>query len=181
MPDENDDIDESLFPNPEDAQEAEEFWSGGIEENDRARPTGSFQANIDNATLERSSSGDRLQIHYELTIITPGTYKDTTLHKYDGLGSKQQASITQNQLRRLGVDTKKVSLKTLPATLLTLKNKKCIINCRIKGDYHNVLFTKLLGDTPLSAPRQAGATGVPAGRANGAKPTAKAGTGGKKF
>lgn len=181
-PDEPEDqeVDESLFPNDEDFKEAQGIWGEGQEQADKAKPTGPFQASIENAVLERSSSGERLQIHYELKILTPGKFADEVLHKYDGLGSPQQASISQNQLRRLGVDTKKVNLKTLPAHLLNLKGKKCVINCRQKGEYHNIFFTKLLSNTPMGGPRPGagGATTKP----GGGKPAAPVatGAGGKK-
>lgn len=177
-PDDNDGVDDSLFPNPEDLNEANEIWAGGVEENEKSKPVGPFQAIIRGATLERSSSGERLQVHYEIEITQAGNFAGTTWHKYDGLGSAQQASITQNQLRRLGVDTKKVDLKRLPAVLLELKDKKVVINCRVKDQYHNIFFTKLVTGTPMSGPRPGGT--VTAGKGKGPAPAGGA-KGGKKF
>lgn len=178
MPDEEmSEVDDSLFPNPEDLADAEEIWNGGVEETEKGRPVGPFQAKIVSAALERSSSGDRLQIHYELEITTPGKFAGTTLHKYDGLGSAQQASISQNQLRRVGVETKKVDLKRLPAVLLELKDKSVLINCRVKGDFHNIFFSRLVSGSQTSAPRPS----VPAGKSGKAPAAAGKGSAGKKF
>lgn len=164
---EADDIDESLFPSKEDYKEVEGFWNTGAEENAKGKPVGSFQAVINDATLERSSSGDRMQIHYELTILA-GPSKDVVLNKYDGLGSAKQAEITQQQLRRVGIDPKKITLKTMPANLMPLKGKVVQITCRQKDDFHNIFFNKLVNTQATAAPRAGGTTNSPA-----AKPPAK--------
>lgn len=161
-PDEEE-IDESLFPDEDSYKEAEGFWQGGEEAASKGRPVGSFQAKILSATLERSASSDRLQIHYHLEITGGTNDKEIMgieLHKYDGLGSEEQAGITQQQLSRIGVPTKGVSVKTLPAVLLSLTDKQIVIKTQKKDQYYNIYFTKAMG-TSVAGPRPGGgAAGV---------------------
>jgi hypothetical protein len=159
-----DEVDESLFPNPEDEQEAEQLWGAGNEANDAAKPKGSFQAEILDSSLGRSTGTNRLQIHYHLKLLSGKPAEiGTELHKYDGMGSEKQVEITQQQLRRLGIDTKKVNIKSLPAHLLNLKGKKVVINCKQNGDFHNITFQKLMTDTPAGGPRPGGSAPKPGG------------------
>lgn len=138
-------VDESLFPSAADAATADDVWSGGQEEAKRGRPVGTFQAIVLEAELCRSQSSDRLQIHYKL-LIAAGEYKDVELHKYDGLETKQQASITQQQLNRLGIKTEGLNLKKLPAVLLALIDKKVNITTRQNKEFFNIYFQRMLGE-----------------------------------
>jgi len=138
----NSDYDEDLFPGgEEEAEEAEAAWGEG--EKASRNPIGTFQVHIDEATLGRSQSSDRLQIHYALTIAV-GEYKERTIHKYDGLETPQQAGITRQQLTRLGVDTKGMSIKNLPAALVDLQDKYAVITTKQNGEYFNIYVVRLI-------------------------------------
>lgn len=177
--DNNDDgegLDNDLFPNADDLASAEAIWGEGSEADEKSRPVGSMQAEITEATMGRSSS-DKLQIHYKLLVLT-GPGKDETLNKYDGLDTPERARITQNQLRRLGVDTKKINIKMLPSVLMDLQGKKIVINCKQNGDFYNIYFTKLVNDKPTSGPREGGGKPAPTNRPPGGKPVAAGNKGG---
>ena len=95
------------------------------------------------AELQRSSSSDRLQIFYLLKILN-GEFKDREIRKYDGLGTAQQAGITQTQLKRLGINMANMTREKLPAILLELKGKRVKINAKETGQYYNIHFTSLV-------------------------------------
>jgi len=137
--------DAGLFPDKESAASANAVWTGGKEHAKKSQPIGSHNVNIDLAELGRSTSSDRLQIHYALTIVS-GESKGVTLHKYDGLETEQQASITQQQLQRLGIKTDSVTIDKLPAVLLGLTDKKASITTKKNGEYFNIYFNRLLGE-----------------------------------
>jgi hypothetical protein len=152
------DYDESLFPTAEEAAEANAAWGAGQERALKGRPMGSFQANINDAILTKSMSSGRLQIHYEVEI-TAGESKGTVLHKYDGLGSPEQADISQQQLKRLGVKLEGLTLKKLPAVLLDLKGKGVAITTRQNGEFYNIYFNRLLGEVVGGAEEGAATSG----------------------
>lgn len=157
--------DSSLFPSATDAKNAESAWNSGQEEAEKGQPVGTFQAIIKEAELGRSSSSDRLQIHYSLEIAN-GEFKGVELHKYDGLETSQQASITQQQLNRLGVNTKNLSLNQLPAALLDLVDKTVQIRTKKNGEYYNIYFQRLMTEPVASgAGADKGAKGGKAKRA----------------
>ncbi len=144
-------LDESLFPDAAEFEAAEQLWGEGVEEATKSRPLGTFPAEIVDAVMERSSSSGNLQIHYELKILS-GQYAGVVLQKYDGLNTPQRAAITQGQLKRVGIDPKKTSLRTLPASLLQLKAKKVVLLCREKNDFYNILFQKLVEGSVTQSP-----------------------------
>ena len=119
------------------------IWNQGTEQRTKGEPDGKFQALIEDATLGRSASSGRVQIHYKLKVLT-GPSSGQSLNKYDGLGSPKQVSITQQQLKRLGIDVDKVDMKKLPAVLLDLKNKTVDCMGKHSGDFYNVNFNKLI-------------------------------------
>lgn len=164
-------VDDALFPSKDDAAAAEAAWSGGAEALANGSPVGNLTLEITDAELMRSASSSRLQIHYELTILA-GVAAGVVLHKYDGLDKPETAKISQSQLKRLGIDTSKVSLKTLPAVLLNLKGKKISANAKQNGEFYNIYFTKVLTDSLDGAPSTPGAAKA------GKGPAAK---GGRKF
>jgi hypothetical protein len=139
------DVDQSLFPDAASVQDAEQVWEGGTAEAAKRNPVGNFVATIDEAILCRAASSDRLQVKYSLKLVG-GEFDGTELMKFDGLGSPQQAGITQGQLKALGVDVSKVTLKSLPATLLNLNGKKVMIACKQNGEYYNIRFMRLAGE-----------------------------------
>lgn len=141
MPDES--FDESLFPAEGDKKAADEAWDAGKEETARGNPIGNFNAEIKSAVLGRSKSSDRLQISYEL-VIAAGEFRGVTIRKYDGLGSPQQTSITQNGLKKLGVDINTVTMKTLPAVLVDLEGKFVAITTKQNGDFYNIYFQRII-------------------------------------
>ena len=121
------------------------IWDQGKDAKPSNQPAGTFQVEISDAVKEEAISSGNPQIHYELVILN-GPHKDKVLHKYDGLGSAQQAQISSGQLRRLGIDTKKLAYDAIPAALLELKGKKALINARHRNDFYNIFFVKLIGE-----------------------------------
>lgn len=140
-------FDKTLFADANEAAKMDDVWNQGQEA--RNLPIGSFQADIASAVLERAQSSDRLQIHYELVILS-GSFKDVKLEKYDGLETPEQTSITQSQLAALGVNVKKLTVATLPATLLKLTHQKAAIKTKQNGPFYNIYFQKLIVGTPKS-------------------------------
>lgn len=159
-------VDESLFPSQEDFNDAQGIWDEGKEETERGRPVGQFQARIAVAELGRSSSSNRLQIHYELEILA-GEYEGVVLHKYDGLATAQQASISQQQLKRLGVDTAGLDIPTLPAQLLELVDENVVITCRQNGEFHNIYFNRRMSEGIADSPPQTQSRSAASGRTQG--------------
>ena len=136
-------FDAGLFPSVEEAKGAEDVWQQGVEQTSKQNPVGTFTVSFDEITLGRSTSSGRLQITYKMTILA-GESKDSEIRKYDGLETSQQASITQQQLERLGIDAKTLSLQQLPAALLTLRDKRAVVMCKQNGQYYNVYFQRLV-------------------------------------
>lgn len=153
-------IDESLFPDKEALDAAQKDWEGGKEESEKANPVGVFQARIASAELGRSTSSNRLQIHYELEIAV-GDMKGAIVHKYDGLEGAKSTSITQQQLGRLGISVDKLNLRTLPAQLLALVDEMVMISCKQNNEFYNVYFQRrITGGVGSEAEKgQAAATG----------------------
>ena len=96
---------------------------------------------IISATLGASQSSGRLQITYTLRILA-GASKGVEVKKYDGFGSEKQTSMTQGQLRTLGVDTSKISIKQLPVHLLKLQGQVVSIECKQNGEFYNIYFQR---------------------------------------
>ncbi len=135
-------LDPSLFPDGSQAA-AQAIWDQGTKEAKSDSPEGTFQVSIDEATLGRSLSKGRLQIHWKMTILA-GEFQGKVLNKYDGLETAQQAKITQQQLARLGIAADKVKLEQLPAVLLSLQGKKASIMGKMNGQFYNIYFQKLI-------------------------------------
>lgn len=154
---EQSEFDTGLFPDPSEAAAAESTWDDGAKEADRNNPVGTFQVSIDDANLGRSINSDRLQITYKMTILT-GEYKDVVIRKYDGLETAQQASITRQQMERLGINVKGLSLQQLPAVLLELIGKQAVIMAKKNGQYYNIYFQRL-----MQSEGPGGFAGAPAG------------------
>lgn len=176
-------VDDALFPNSDDLAAAEEAWKGGIEENERGRPLGNHQVEVKSAELTRAASSNNLQIHYQLEILTPGDFQGEEIPKYDGLtGSPRRVAITQQGLMKLGIDPKRHTLKTLPAALVNVQGMKMLVNCKMNGEFYNIVFLRQLNESM----DKAGATmaaGRPASR-NGPGGTVGGGGGrpsGRKF
>lgn len=144
-------VDESLFGSAEEQTSAEQAWNDGGSLAAQANPVGTFVAVIDEATLGRSQSSNRLQITYKLRIIG-GPSNDAKIGKYDGLETPAQAKITRQQLERLGINTKALTLAQLPAVLLDLTGKTVQINAKQNGQFYNIFFQKLLqpGENPTA-------------------------------
>lgn len=173
----NEEIDPSLFPDASAMKDADDIWKGGEEEAAKRNPVGSFLWEIEDAELTRSTSSDKLQIHYHLKVLSPPENIGVEVDKYDGLGSPKQASITQQQLKRIGVDTSKVTMKTLPAILLELKGKKVLGTAKQNGDFYNMYFSKLAPDGTNALAAAASGNGAKGGR----PAPAKGGKAGRKF
>jgi hypothetical protein len=156
-------VDNDLLPQPDAAEgNFSEVWQQGVDYAANSQPVGTFVARITDAVLGRAASSGRLQITYKLTI-EGGDKNGIELVKYDGLGSAQQASITQGQLTRLGIDPSKVNEQTLPVQLLALKGKLVVISTKKNGSFFNIFFQKLAGDSTQ-------VTGAPSAPASAAKP-----------
>lgn len=138
------DYDEALFPDQSDVDSAVDDWNNGLEETAKGQPEGNFSVEIIDAEVTRSSSKDRLQIHYKLLVLT-GDSTGTELHKYDGLEGKS-VRIAQNELSRIGVDPTRLTVHTLPAALLDIKGIKVACRGRINNDFYNVNFQRRLGE-----------------------------------
>ncbi len=140
-------VDDSLLPKPggdgPSDQDMEGLWNAGSKEREKGEPIGQFQVTIKEATLGRSTSSGRVQIHYKLECMN-GEGAGQTLHKYDGLGTPKQVSITQQQLKRIGVDVDKLSIQKLPAALLDLQGKVIAVTARKSGDFYNIFFNRLV-------------------------------------
>ncbi len=149
-------LDTSLFPDEASLNEANEAWSGAGAEAEKTRPIGTFQAEIVEATLGRATSSGRLQIAWKLRI-KGGERDGIELRKYDGLGSAAQANVTQSQLQRLGIDTKKISLTTLPAVLLDLQTKTVKIQTKMNGNFYNIYFQGIVATNAAGVTGFAGA------------------------
>lgn len=168
--------DDALFPDKESAAEADEVWGDGQKAAEEDNPVGTFQININSATLGRAMSSGKLQIIYELAILA-GKYKDVVIRKYDGLGSAKQAKITQQQLKRIGIDASRLSVQQLPAALLTLTDKKLVATAKQNGEFYNIYFVR-----PITGPIGIGESPVAAGVGAGKKDVAaKKPGGGRKF
>lgn len=153
---ESNEVDDSLFPNEADAKEADSIWDAGREEAAKGQPEGSFQCKITKAELGRSNSSGRMQIHYELEVLT-GNSAGAKLQKYDGLGTPKQASMTQQQLTRIGVDLAGIGMSKLPAVLSTLIDRVIAVTGKKNGDFYNIYFNKAVdtavgSDAPDSSP-----------------------------
>jgi hypothetical protein len=145
----DEDINNDLFPNEADAGEAESLWKGGQDQAERGKPEGKFQVRIKKAALGRSNSSGRMQIHYQLEVVS-GDSIGIMLNKYDGMGAVKQVAMTQEQLRRLGVDVKSLSIQQLPAALTTLIDRVVNVTGKVNGDFHNIYFNSMV-DTEVGA------------------------------
>lgn len=161
-------IDQALFPDPSKLQDAEKMWGEAEDLAAAAKPVGNFTGVIGLAELGRAASSDRLQIHYHVTI-EGGPSDGVELDKYDGLGSPEQTNITQQQLKNVGIDTKSVTIKTLPAHLLGLKDKKVIFTGKKNGQYYNINFLKLAGNDQTGSARTTPTAGKPGAPRGGKK------------
>lgn len=118
-------------------------WSQGLKETEN--PIGKFTAILSKAELGRSKSSGNLQITWVLTIEDPGgDYDGREIRKYDGLNSPQRAAITQQGLKRLGINPGAVSISTLPDELEKLVGRRVSIETREHGQYYNIYFQRLL-------------------------------------
>lgn len=162
-------VDQELFPDQETFASDQDAWSGGQAE--AQMPIGTFQVEIKEAVLERSKSSSSLQIRYMLEVVG-GEHHGKKIPKFDGLNTPQRAKISQQQLQRLGVDTSKVTLATLPAVLLDLQGKKAVVTGKMNPPYYNVNFQRIVdpnqavGAPSFKAPASA-AGGKPAGASAG--------------
>jgi hypothetical protein len=139
-------VDMGLMPDGanDDLDGLDDVWGAGQEQVAKGEPLGTFRVQIEKATVGRSNSSGRLQIHYELTVCGEHESAGITLHKYDGLGTPQQASITQRQLAALGVNTGQVNGKQLPGVLLALQGSVVEVMARKNGDFYNIYFQKVI-------------------------------------
>lgn len=152
-------IDESLFPDQGSLKEAADIWNEGGELASKGQPIGTFQVKIIEASLGRAASSDRLQITYVMEILA-GEYQGVEIRKYDGLGTAQQASITQQQLGRLGIDATKVKLEELPSRLLALQGRTVKVQTRMNKGFYNIFFQQLASTAPNVAGSSVAAAGV---------------------
>lgn len=133
-------IDPDLLPNAEGSAD-EAVWNAGREESKKTNPVGTFQVIIKSAELGRSTSSNRLQIKYALEVAS-GDAVGATIYKFDGLGTAKQASISQQQLTRIGIDLDGVSMSNLPAVLADLVGRVVAVQAKQNGDFYNIYFTK---------------------------------------
>ena len=134
----------------DDVEAAAALWEGGKSVQRSDQPVGTFQAEVADAILGRSQSSDRLQVAWELVLIA-GEHKGKVLRKYDGLESEQQVQIFQSGLRQLGVETKDMSFKQLPAVLLSLKGKAVTIRTKQNQDFYNIYFQRAISKVKAGA------------------------------
>lgn len=141
-------FDNHLFTDANEAAVANDVWQEGQAPPEN-QPIGNFQVDIASAILERSQSSERLQIHYELVILS-GNHKDIKMDKYDGLETAIQTRISQAQLQALGIKVKGLTIHMLPAILLKLVHQKAAVKCKQSGQFYNINFVKLIVGTPQS-------------------------------
>lgn len=152
-PSDVDDVDDSLFPDDGDAAEADGIWADGIDETDRGKPVGDWIGEIISAELCRSAGSGRLQIKYQIEVMS-GESTGVKVWKYDGLGSAQQASITQGQLQRIGINPKQYTTKTLPAALVPITGIRVAVNARVNGDFYNIFFQRVVTEDVIDKGRE---------------------------
>ncbi len=145
----DDEVDNTLFPDPSAAAEADAIWQAGADENEKGKPQGAYNVTVVKAELGKSNSSGRLQIHYELKVET-GDSAGITLHKYDGLGTAKQAAITQQQLARVGIDMRGMTMQKLPAVLASLVGSTIGVTGKTNGDFYNIYFNKAV-DTAVGS------------------------------
>jgi hypothetical protein len=138
-------LDRDLFPDTQAFQSAQEAWEGGTKE--AQDPIGTFTGTILSAALGRAQSSGRLQISYEIEITTPGEYTGRKLRKYAGLETPQQAKMTQQELKRLGINAAGLTIATLPAALLGLIGVSIVFAGKQNGQYYNLNFQKRVDAT----------------------------------
>jgi len=131
-----------------------EVWNQGKTRQKDNEPEGTFQVEIASAVFGRSQGSDRPQITYELVVLS-GPAKGKSLRKYDGLGSDQQCQISQSQLTNLGIDAKSLTLKQLPAALVSLAGKKATVKAKHNGDFYNIYFQRAITPAKQSKPATA--------------------------
>lgn len=136
-------FDSSLFGSAEEAQEAQSLFDAGKTLADKGNPVGVFQVEIEDATLGAAQSSGNLQITYKLTVLV-GALKDTVLMKYSGLKKDTQVKMALDELKRLGVDTAKLTFDKLPATLLSLKGSKAVVKAQQNNEFYNIYFQKAI-------------------------------------
>ena len=166
MPTPHESYDAELFQDAQEAQAAETLWNSTKAGVRPDQPIGNFQVELTSAVLGPSQSSGRLQIAYEMVILV-GEHKDKVIRKYDGLDKPETISITKQQLKRIGVDSDKVSLSQLPAVLLSLKGSKLAVQCKLnkttQGEFYNIYFNKVIQD--LRPQGKAATSGAGAGKA----------------
>jgi hypothetical protein len=161
MPPVKEGFDPSIFPDTQSQQAAGNVWDAAKKRQPKFQPVGTFQVEITGATLERAQSSGRLQLHYELVVLA-GESKDVILHKRDGLETDEQTSIAQSGLKRLGIPVAKINFDALPAHLMQLRGKHAVVQCKQNGEFYNIYFQKLMGET-IGQRKQTTVSGASAG------------------
>ncbi|MCK9520147.1 MAG: hypothetical protein M0R74_14150 [Dehalococcoidia bacterium] len=141
MPEES--FDSTLFADQAERDELGAIFNAGKKNALEGKPEGTFQAIIEKADVGKATSSGRLQIEYNLKLVT-GPAKDTVLQKYDGLQSEKSVEIAMSQLERLGVDLKKLTPDNLRATVKLLEGQMVQINCKQNGEFYNIYFQKVI-------------------------------------
>lgn len=135
----NEEVDNSLLPDPAAQADAEQAWNDGTKLAED--PVGVFTCVIKNVTVQPSKSSGRLQVGYELEIVG-GEHAGRTVRKFDGLGSPEQVKIAQDSMKALGLDPTKIRLDQLPATMLTVEGKTVEVEGKMNGQYYNIYFRR---------------------------------------
>jgi hypothetical protein len=137
-------FDAELFSSVEEQAEAEGVFGAGKALPARENPTGTFQVNIDEVSTGKSQSSDKLQNVFALRILV-GPLEGKVIMRYGGLSSEKQVRMELDQLKRLGVNIDAIdSIAKMKATVLTLKDTKCVVNARQNGEFYNIYFQKAI-------------------------------------
>lgn len=93
------DVSAALAALDEDGDEWSDTPEGGFSD----VPDGKYQVQITNVNINHAKSSGRLQISYEMTILS-GKLKGRKVFKHDGISEAQQRAFARGSLAKLGVE-----------------------------------------------------------------------------
>jgi hypothetical protein len=153
-----------LFSSEEEFKEAQAIFGEAHKDHLEGNPIGTYQVLLEDVVWGKSQSSDKWQITWTLKIVG-GKIDGKTLMKYSGFGSPQQAKMSMDELKKLGVDTAKLSLNIMPAICLSLKGKMASVKTQQNKEFYNIYFLKLIRQVNPKTTQPAGQSGkAPAGK-----------------
>ncbi|MCP4549258.1 MAG: hypothetical protein GY835_22625 [bacterium] len=134
--------DDDLFPQVDVSAMDTAGWNEGQAYQDPSKPVGTFTTRVKTAGLVRAQSSQKLQFVWELEIMEPEEHEGTVVTKRDGLGSPKQVDITQQQLARVGINAKRLSLEEVGEVLTQAEKESWVIKVQTRqnGEFFNVYF-----------------------------------------